>query len=102
MHAKADRCDMRKYEEYLSTIDTIYPDRYERESAFYVAGDLLPPAPMPVRAGIIGGMLDILRNWTTRRASRRMLRDMADEQLQDIGVTRIGAEREAARSRFLA
>ncbi|AYD01251.1 DUF1127 domain-containing protein [Neorhizobium sp. NCHU2750] len=93
---------MRKYEEYLSTIDTIYPDRYERESAFHVVGDMLPPAPMPVRTGFIAGLLDIVRNWQTRRAGRRVLRDMDHGQLQDIGVTRIAAEREVAKSRFLA
>lgn len=95
------RCNMRKYEEYLSTIDTIYPDRYERESAFYVAGDLIPPAPIPVRAGVVAGMLDLLRNWAMRRDGRRALIEMGEEQLRDIGVTRIAARREAGKSRFL-
>lgn len=102
MHANAYRCNMRKYDEYLSTIDTIYPDRYERETAFYAAGDLLPPAPMPVRSGLIAGMLDLLVNWTARRQGRKVLRDMDGHQLQDIGVTRIAADREAAKSRLLA
>jgi len=93
---------MRKYEEYLSTIDTIYPDRYEREIAFHVAGDLLPPAPMPVRAGLLRGLLDTLRNWAARRDGRQALREMSAEQLRDIGITRLAAESEAARSRFLA
>ncbi|TNM62037.1 DUF1127 domain-containing protein [Aliirhizobium smilacinae] len=93
---------MRKYDEYLATIDTMYPDRYEREEALHVAGDLLQPAKMPVRAGLVAGLIDVLGNWAARRKGRQMLRDMGDEQLQDIGVTRICATREAARSRFLA
>lgn len=93
---------MRKYDEYLATIDTMYPDRYEREVAFYVAGDLLQSAEMPVRTGVIAGLIDILGNWAARRRGRRILRDMGEDQLRDIGVTRVSAAREAAKSRFLA
>lgn len=92
---------MRKYDEYLVTIDTIYPDRYERESAFYVAADLAPEAPMPVRSGIIAGLIDALSNLLVQRAGRKALVDMDESQLRDIGVTRIAANREAAKSRFL-
>jgi uncharacterized protein YjiS (DUF1127 family) len=93
---------MRKYDEYLATIDTMYPDSYERQATFPVEGDLLQPAKMPVRAGLIAGLFDILGNWQARRRGRQILRDMGDEQLLDIGVMRICATREAARSWFLA
>ncbi|MNI05536.1 hypothetical protein D3C73_584900 [compost metagenome] len=92
---------MRKYDEYLVTIDTIYPDRYEREAAFYVAADLVSQAAMPVRPGFMAGLIDVLRNVSTRRAGRKALLDMDETQLRDIGVTRIAANREAARSLFL-
>lgn len=92
---------MRKYDEYLVTIDTIYPDRYEREAAFYMAADLAQPAPMPARSGLIAGLIDALRNISLRRSGRKALLDMDEDQLRDIGVTRIAANREAARSRFL-
>ncbi len=92
---------MRKYDEYLVTIDTIYPDRYERETAFYIASDLVSQAPMPVRPGFVAGLIDALWNGLTRRAGRRALLDMDESQLRDIGVTRVAANREAARSRFL-
>lgn len=92
---------MRKYDEYLVTIDTIYPDRYERETAFYMAADLAQPAPMPARSGLIAGLIDALRNISLRRSGRKALLDMDEDQLRDIGVTRIAANREAARSRFL-
>lgn len=101
MQSNANGCDMRKYDEYLATIDTMYPDRYERETAFYVAGDLIEPAPMPVRPGFIGGLIDMVANWSVRRKGRQELLDMGDDQLADIGITRIGANREASRSRFL-
>ncbi len=93
---------MRKYDEYLVTIDTIYPDRYERETAFYVAADLVSQAPMPVRSGIIAGLIDVLKNASARRAGRSALLDMDESQLRDIGVTRIAANREASKSWFLS
>ncbi|MBR0555316.1 DUF1127 domain-containing protein [Ciceribacter sp. L1K23] len=92
---------MRRYDEYLITIDTIYPDSYVRESQFLASGDLLAPAPMPApRSGILG-LVDRWRNWNARRAGRLSLRDMSDEQLRDIGVSRLEAMSEAGRSRLL-
>ncbi|SFB38773.1 Uncharacterized conserved protein YjiS, DUF1127 family [Rhizobium sp. NFR07] len=92
---------MRKLDEYLVTIDTIYPDAYQRESVFFVARDLLAPAAMSVRRGRIGGVFDRLENWFARRKGRQALLDMSHEQLRDIGISRVDAKREAARSRFL-
>jgi len=101
MQRNANRCEMRKYDEYLVTIDTIYPDRYEREAAFYVAKDLLPEATMTVRLGVVAGLIDALKNALTRRSGRAALLDMDESQLRDIGVTRIAAKREAGKSWFL-
>ncbi|MNE97540.1 hypothetical protein D3C80_1959080 [compost metagenome] len=56
---------------------------------------------MPVRPGFMAGLIDVLRNVSTRRAGRKALLDMDETQLRDIGVTRIAANREAARSLFL-
>ncbi|MCL6708347.1 DUF1127 domain-containing protein [Pseudomonas sp. R2.Fl] len=91
---------MRKFDEYLVTIDTIYPDGYVRESQFRASGDLLAPAPMPARGGILG-LIDAWCNWRARRAGRLALREMSEDQLRDIGLTRSEAQAEAARSRLL-
>jgi uncharacterized protein YjiS (DUF1127 family) len=92
---------MRKLDEYLVTIDTIYPDSYRRESPFYVTGDLLAPSEMPVRREGLGGLLDMFGNWVARRKGRQALLDMDVERLRDIGVTHADAKQEAAKSRFL-
>ncbi len=91
---------MRKFDEYLVTIDTIYPDSYQREAHFLATADLLQPAAMPVRTGL-AGLFDRLRNWSARRDSRRALLEMSEGQLSDIGITRREAREEAYRSRFL-
>lgn len=92
---------MRKLDQYLVTIDTIYPDQYRRESPAWVAKDILPPAPMPVRRQGLAGILEIVGNWLVRREGRKALLEMSDEQLRDIGVSRVAARGEAARSRLL-
>lgn len=92
---------MRKLDQYLVTIDTIYPDRYHRESPAWVAQDILPPAPMPQRREGWAGILDIVGNWLARREGRKALLEMSDEQLRDIGVSRVDARGEAAKSRLL-
>ncbi len=38
--------------------------------------------------------------WQQKRASRRLLRDLTDDELVDIGVTRADARKEASRSFF--
>jgi uncharacterized protein YjiS (DUF1127 family) len=92
---------MRKLDEYLVTIDTIYPDAYQREAMLFVAGDISAPASMPQRQGGVGGLLDRVGNWVTRRKGRQALLEMSDEQLQDVGLTRLDARKEAAKSRYL-
>lgn len=91
---------MRRFDEYLVTIDTIYPDGYTRESQFGATGDLLAPASMPVRPGLLG-LIDRWENWRSRRAGRLALREMSEDQLRDIGLTRSEAWNEAGRSRLL-
>ncbi|OHV81141.1 DUF1127 domain-containing protein [Rhizobium sp. LCM 4573] len=92
---------MRRLNEYLATIDTIYPDSFVRESQLRASGDLLAPSPLPApRKGVLG-LIDIYRNWNIRRKGRLALLDMEEAQLRDIGLTRVEARREAAKSRFL-
>jgi uncharacterized protein YjiS (DUF1127 family) len=92
---------MRKLEQYMVTIDTMYPDVYQREARFFVTRDLMAPAAMPVRRGWLFGLVDRVENWFVRRKGRQTLLEMSVEQLQDIGITRVDAKREAAKSRFL-
>ena len=92
---------MRRLNEYLATIDTIYPGNFARESQLRAGGDLLAPSPLPApRKGLLG-IIDIYRNWSIRRKGRVALLDMDEGQLRDIGLTRVEAHREAAKSRFL-
>lgn len=38
--------------------------------------------------------------WHEKRASRRVLRDLTDSELQDIGISRADADKEVAKSFF--
>lgn len=88
---------MRKMDQYLSTTDTIYPDGYERERVFRDAGDMVAPAPFPARVArtLIGRVIARASQWVMKRSGRLALRELSDEQLLDIGVTREEALREA-------
>lgn len=92
---------MRKLDQYMVTIDTIYPDAYQREAGFVVTGDLMAPAAMPVRRGGLVRLFDRVGNWFARRKGRQALLEMSLEQLRDIGVSRVDARREAAKSLLL-
>ncbi|MGF0538385.1 DUF1127 domain-containing protein [Agrobacterium sp. ES01] len=92
---------MRKYDEYLVTIDTIYPDGYQRESLFRSTGDMLAPAPMPVTRRGAAGLWQMLVNWSARRRSRLALRELDDTMLRDIGISRQQVREEVRRSLFL-
>lgn len=91
---------MRRFDEYLVTLDTIYPDEYVREPQIHAFDDLLSPAPMPVRSGL-RRLVDLWVNWRQKRAGRLALREMSEDQLRDIGLTRREACDEARRSRLL-
>lgn len=84
---------------YISSIDTIYPDGYAGEALFRSAGDMLTPSVRPKR--FLARLWQGLSHWQIRRAGRLALHDLTDDQLRDIGLTRIDAEREVQKSRLL-
>ncbi|MBP1851035.1 DUF1127 domain-containing protein [Rhizobium halophytocola] len=92
---------MRKHDEYLATIDTIYPDAFTRETLVYVRDELLPARQRPnYRTGLVG-MFDRLVMWHLTRQGRKQLRDLDDALLADIGISKLRARSEVARSRLL-
>ncbi|CUX13915.1 DUF1127 domain-containing protein [Agrobacterium deltaense] len=95
---------MRKMDQYLSTADTLYPDGYERERVFRDAGDMVAPAPFPARIArtLIGRLIAGISSWQRKRQGRFALRELSDDLLDDIGVTRDEALREAAKSRLFS
>ncbi|AQS61481.1 hypothetical protein AGRHK599_LOCUS1573 [Rhizobium rhizogenes] len=95
---------MRKMDQYLSTADTLYPDGYERERVFRDAGDMVAPAPFPARIAhtLIGRLIAGMAHWQQKRRGRLALRELSDDLLEDIGVTRDEALKEAAKSRLLS
>ena len=95
---------MRKMDQYLSTADTLYPDGYERERVFRDAGDMVAPAPFPARIArtLIGRLIADISSWQRKRQGRFALRELSDDLLDDIGVTRDEALREAAKSRLFS
>lgn len=94
---------MRKMNQYLSTIDTMYPDSYTREYVFRDDGDMLDPVPLTIAAPktVFGRFIVAVRTWHMKRSSRVALRELTDDQLRDIGITRSQARQESAKSRFL-
>jgi uncharacterized protein YjiS (DUF1127 family) len=92
---------MLRYDEYLVTIDTMPSEPLQASGPLYVAGSLRPATPMPVREDVWGGVVDRVRNWAARRRGRSALLEMNDYQLRDIGISRVEADVEAARSIFL-
>ncbi|MGI8398544.1 DUF1127 domain-containing protein [Agrobacterium tumefaciens] len=95
---------MRKMDQYLSTADTLYPDGYERERVFRDAGDMVAPAPFPAKIArtLIGRLIAGVSSWQRKRQGRFALRELSDDLLDDIGVTRDEALREAAKSRLFS
>lgn len=84
---------------YLSAIDTIYPDGYQRETLFRNTGDMLSPDARP--KGVWARLTQRFSNWRMKRAGRLALSELTDEQLRDIGITRVAAEQEARKSWLL-
>jgi uncharacterized protein YjiS (DUF1127 family) len=95
---------MRKLDQYLSTADTLYPDGYERERVFRDAGDMVAPAPYPAEIArtLIGRLITGLFNWHDKRQGRLALRELSDDLLEDIGITRDEALKEAAKSELFS
>lgn len=94
---------MRKMDQYLTTIDTMYPDSYTREYVFRDDGDMVDPVPLTITAQnhAFGRFVAAIRTWHIKRAGRLALRELTDEQLLDIGISRSQARNETAKSRFL-
>ncbi|MCX8997821.1 DUF1127 domain-containing protein [Rhizobiaceae bacterium BDR2-2] len=81
---------MRKIDQYLSTIDTIYPDGYARESFSRQSGDMLDPRPLRFEHNrtLLSRLYAAWRAWAFKRHGRAVLRELSDEQLRDVGLTR--------------
>lgn len=77
----------------------MHPDGYARETLFRSPGDMLTPAVRPKR--FLARLWQGLAHWQMKRAGRLALHDLTDDQLRDIGLTRIDAEREVQKSRLL-
>lgn len=90
---------MRKMDQYLSTMDTMYPDGHAREGLFRDSGDMLQPS-RPHKGGVLGRLIAGMSQWQMKRSGRLALRDLDDGQLRDIGITREQAVLEARKSFF--
>lgn len=95
---------MRKLDEYLVTIDTMYPDGYAREHVFRDAGDMVEAQPFPevTHRTALGRLFSPLVRWFRKRESRLSLRDLSPDQLRDIGLSRREALEELDKARTLS
>ncbi|WP_245294817.1 DUF1127 domain-containing protein [Rhizobium rhizosphaerae] len=84
---------------YLDTNETIFPDGYQRERIFTSAGEMVSPLPAPAK-GTFARLIERFSHWRMRRAGRLVLRDLSDDQLRDIGISRAEAEAEVSKSFF--
>lgn len=86
--------------QYNDTLDTLYTDGFERERVFRSNGDMVSP-PIRSRAGAFERILERFANWRMKRAGRLALRDLRDDQLNDIGLTRWDVRLELGKSYFI-
>lgn len=77
----------------------MYPDGFVRERLFRSTGDMLAPPERP--ATFLARLWLGLRHWRMKRAGRLALHELTDDQLRDIGITRVEAKREVQKSRLL-
>jgi len=92
---------MRKMDEYLVKLDTIYPDGYGRETLFRSSGDMLEaPAALP-SGNFLVRVWRVIAFWQQRRHSRLVLRELDDNLLRDIGLSRLEADREARKPGYV-
>ncbi|GAK70721.1 hypothetical protein RRU01S_13_00590 [Agrobacterium rubi TR3 = NBRC 13261] len=89
---------MLKMDQYNQTIDTMYPDGYQRERIFRDAGDMVDPNSAAVVTGFVGRWIAAIVSWQSKRSGRLALRELSDEQLCDIGITREQAMQEAQKA----
>ncbi|MGV8936799.1 MAG: DUF1127 domain-containing protein [Allorhizobium sp.] len=92
---------MRKMDEYLVKLDTIYPDGYNRETLFRSSGDMLEAAPVVTHGNRLARLFRAIALWQHRRRSRLVLRDLSQEQLRDIGLSRVEADTEARKPPYV-
>ncbi|MBV2186672.1 MAG: DUF1127 domain-containing protein [Rhizobium sp.] len=83
----------------ISTIDTTFSDGYARETVFRSSGDMLAPSVRTAR--FLERVWQGLLHWRIKRAGRLALHDLTDDQLRDIGLTRVVARQEVNKSRLL-
>lgn len=93
---------MLKMDQYNKTIDTIYPDGYQRERIFRDSGDMVDPKPASVARGFFAQLFEKIALSRAKRAGRLALRELSEEQLLDIGLTRHEALEEARRASFFS
>lgn len=85
---------------YNDAIATMYPDGFERERLFRSSGDMLS-RPIQSRQGFFRRMWEGFADWRMKRAGRLVLRDLTDDQLKDIGLTRWEVREELGKSYFI-
>ncbi|UHS61566.1 DUF1127 domain-containing protein [Agrobacterium vaccinii] len=94
---------MRKLDQYLSTIDTMYPDSYARERVFRDDGEMVSPAPFQAEPRtVFERLLGVFGQWQRKRNTRLALRELTAEELADIGITRQDAMREFSKARLFS
>ncbi|CAN7638916.1 DUF1127 domain-containing protein [Rhizobium sp. LjRoot30] len=91
---------MASTDHYVGAIDTIYPDGYARERLFRDTGEMLNPGPVHGDASLLSRLWSFVCLWQQERAGRLALRELTDDQLRDIGVSRKEAGIEVAKSYF--
>lgn len=79
----------------MSTIDAICATKAQDASSAGVKVRTAQPRPHPVLR-----LWNIYLHWLEKRESRWVLRDLTDDQLRDIGLTRLEAATEAKKSFF--
>ena len=84
---------------YISAIDTMFPDGYARETVFRSSGEMVAASVRPAR--FLERVWQGLLHWRIKRVGRLALHDLTDDQLRDIGLTRVEARQEVNKSRLL-
>ncbi|MFT4001017.1 MAG: DUF1127 domain-containing protein [Rhizobium sp.] len=79
----------------MSTIDTMCPTVDEKAVSTGMGRTAARPGPHAIRR-----VLAFYLRWREKRESRRVLRDLTDDQLLDIGLTRREAMTESRKSFF--
>ena len=89
---------MLRMDQYNKTIDTMYPDGYQRERIFRDSGDMVDPKSASVARGFFARFFERIALNRAKRVGRLALRELSEEQLVDIGITRDQAFEEAQKA----